>query len=175
MKRLIVSVSWQSVHSSNLSKVTLPLFLKHAWWGFQVLNTNSLILQILSGCTTSFGNINIGPSNPKWGISLGFGCLQTTSPTMTTHGILEDRFNAFAGYALSVTSMILFYITESSMYCISKSWACTWSSEVFAILWFCSDPDCHRELQPQPLKWSEAAPHAVWQLSYQTKLVLFWV
>jgi len=76
---------------------------------------------MLSGCTTPFGNMDIGPSSAKQDISLGFRCLQTTSPTMTTQGMFKDRLNAFADYNLLLTSMTLLYRTEKSMYCISKS------------------------------------------------------
>ena len=102
-------------------------------WNIHGKAANSFILQMLSGCTTPFGNMDIGPSSAKQDISLGFRCLQTTSPTMTTQGMFKDRLNAFADYNLLLTSMTLLYRTEKSMYCISKSWTCTWSSEVFAI------------------------------------------
>lgn len=77
-----------------------------------LLTSNYFVLQILSGGTTPFAN---SLSTPKCSIGSELGCLRTTSPSITTQRMLEDRFHAFTCYDLSVSSIILLYIAKSSL------------------------------------------------------------
>lgn len=77
-----------------------------------LLTSNYFVLQILSGGTTPFAN---SLSTPKCGIGSELGCLRTTSPSITTQRMLEDRYDAFTCCDLSVSSIILLYIAKSSL------------------------------------------------------------